>query len=171
LTPVKRAAPTGEDHAILRPGFEAVMASRKTLPANRTRGAAPLSPDGSGKAARLRAGLPDSETHFTEDELERLVEDVWQHGRVMSEADGSMWRQDACGAWMMREHFGRADSEFGWKIEKTAPEGDGVSGRLRPFHWRNAFDIANGRPHCAITADRSNLPAERQAGPPRNKRP
>jgi hypothetical protein len=127
----------------------------------------PLKPG--GKAMRMQAAMGDSETDFTQEELERIVEQVWQHGRVMPEADGSVWRQDACGAWMMREHFGRADSEFGWKIEKIAPAGEGKSGLLRPFNWRNDFDIANGRPHCGITADRTHVPAERIAGPPRNK--
>jgi hypothetical protein len=48
-----------------------------------------------------------------------LVEAVWAHGRTMPEADAAHWRQDACGAWMRREHFGREDSEFGWKMERV----------------------------------------------------
>jgi len=123
------------------------------------------------KAAASRPLAGDSETHFTPAEMERIVAEVWQHGRVMPEADGSMWRQDPCGAWMMREQFGHEDSEFGWKIERVAPDGEGDTGLLRPFHWRNHFDIGNGRAHCAITADREHVPAEAQAGPPRNKRP
>jgi hypothetical protein len=50
----------------------------------------------------------------------------------LSFIDGSVsfWRpgaedwapaQDACGAWMRREHFGHEASEFGWKIERVAP--------------------------------------------------
>jgi hypothetical protein len=87
----------------------------------------------------------------------------------MPEADAATWRQDECGAWMLREHFGHEDSEFGWKIERVSIEAAGKGARLRPFHCRNEFDLANGRAHCAITADRTDVPAERQAGPPRNR--
>jgi len=113
----------------------------------------------------------DSETHFTAEELARLVAEVWEHGRVMPEADAATWRQDDCGAWILRDHFGDEESEFGWKIERVCLEGQGKGARLRPFHCRNSYDLANGRAHCGITADRTHVPAERQAAPPRNKRP
>lgn len=146
------------------------MPDRKSPPRHRLHAAYPAAPSkGRGKAASAPALRGDSETELTNEELARLVEAVWQHGRVMPEADGAYWRQDACGAWMMREHFGHEDSEFGWKIEKVAVDGRGDA--LRPFNSANHFDIANRRPHCAITADRSAVPAERQAGPPRNRRP
>jgi hypothetical protein len=137
------------------------MPDRKSSPA--------AGPKARGKAAHVHVLPGDSETTFTAKELERIVDAVWEHGRVMPDADAASWRQDACGAWMMREHFGDADSPFGWKIEKVVPGGPGD--RLRPFNCANRFDIADGRPHCGITADRSLVPAERQAGPPRNKRP
>ncbi len=94
-----------------------------------------------------------------------LVEAVWQHGRVMPEADPAQWRQDACGAWMRRGHYGH-DSDFGWKMERVAPGG---ADNLRPFHCRNAYDISTGKPHCRVSADRSNVPAEKYATPPRNR--
>jgi hypothetical protein len=28
---------------------------------------------------------------------------------------------------------------------------------LQPFHWNNDFDIANDKPHCRVTADRTGL--------------
>ena len=112
----------------------------------------------------------DSETRFTPEELARLVAEVWEHGRAMPEADAATWRQDDCGAWILRDHFGDEDSEFGWKIERVSLE-QGKHARLRPFHCRNSYDLANGRAHCGMTADRTHVPAERQAVPPRNKRP
>ena len=98
-----------------------------------------------------------------------LIEAAWALGRVMPEADGERWRQDACGAWMLREHFGREDSDFGWKLEKTFPGGEETADNVRPFHWRNSYDLANRRPHCRVSADRSNVPAEKYATPPRNR--
>jgi hypothetical protein len=96
---------------------------------------------------------------------------VWQHGGVMPDADPATWRQDACGAWMLREHFGHEASEFGWNIERVREGAPGDAGLLRPFNCRNGYDIANGRPVCNVTADRSNIPAGRSAAAPRNKAP
>jgi hypothetical protein len=51
---------------------------------------------------------------------EETIEGVWQHGRAMADADASVWRQDACGAWMRRDKFADNHSEFGRKIEKIS---------------------------------------------------
>jgi hypothetical protein len=98
-----------------------------------------------------------------------LIDAVWQRGRVVPEADEMHWRQDACGAWMRRDHFGRGDSEFGWKAEKISTGEAATADTMRPFNVHNHYDIANGRPHCRMTADRSNVPAEKYARPPRNR--
>jgi len=95
-----------------------------------------------------------------------LIDSVWERGRVMPEADPQVWRQDACGAWMKREHFEREDSDFGWKMESLS---SGDSGSLRPFNVRNHYDIGAGRAQCHATADRSKVPAEKYASPPRNR--
>jgi hypothetical protein len=97
-----------------------------------------------------------------------LIDAVWQHGRVMPEADPAQWRQDACGAWMRRDEYGR-EADFGWKLERFVPGGPESADSLRPFHWRNGYDISTGKPHCRLTADRANVPAEKYATPPRNR--
>jgi hypothetical protein len=98
-----------------------------------------------------------------------LIDAVWAHGRAMPEADPAHWRQDACGAWMRREHFGREDSEFGWKMERVSVDGKASAVNLRPFNIRNGYDVANGRVHRRLAADRSSVPAEKYARPPRNR--
>lgn len=98
-----------------------------------------------------------------------LIETVWLHGRVMPEADPEHWRQDGCGAWMRHEQFGREDTDFGWKIESVVPGGAQTADALRPFHWRNGYDLANGSLRRSVTADRSSVPAEKYASPPRNR--
>lgn len=100
---------------------------------------------------------------------EELAGIVWQSGRVMPEAEPSVWRQDACGAWMRRDQFGREGSEFGWRIENVSGGGPDIPENFRPFHWRNRFDAANNRPHCRVTADRSGVGPGEYAGPPRNR--
>lgn len=98
-----------------------------------------------------------------------LIDAVWQHGRVMPEADPEQWRQDACGAWMRREHFGRDDSDFGWKVQSVVPGGAETPETLRPFQWRNGYDVENGSLRRKVTADRSDIPAEKYGNPPRNR--
>jgi hypothetical protein len=98
-----------------------------------------------------------------------LIDAVWERGRAMTEADPEHWRQDSCGAWIRRDQYGREDSDFGWKIERISPGGEPSADNLRPFHWRNGYDVANHRPHCRVAADRSKLPAEKFALPPRNR--
>jgi hypothetical protein len=129
----------------------------------------------------------NSETHFTRAELEQLlslpthesdgartgvisslIDAAWEHGRVMPEADASIWRQDACGAWMRREQIGR-QTEFGWKIRSLSTSAEQTPDDLRPFQWRNDFEVASGHPHCAVTADHSSMPGEEQVRPPRNR--
>jgi len=127
----------------------------------------PLVPGGRPISSYALRG--DTETEFTPDELERIVDQVWEHGRVIPDADAAVWRQDACGAWMMREHFGRPDSEFGWKIEKVAPAPEHKTGLLRPFNWRNDHDAMSGRTQCGSTAEHAPSPVERPTGPPHNK--
>jgi hypothetical protein len=100
---------------------------------------------------------------------EEQIEQVWERGRVMPDADLSVWRQDACGAWMRRNHFGHENSEFGWKVENIAAGAPDSPENLRPFHCRNHFHAGNGKPHCHVTADRSGVPADQRAGPPRNR--
>jgi hypothetical protein len=70
---------------------------------------------------------------------------------------------------MRREQCGHEDAEFGWKLEKVSAGGPDSADNLRPFHRSNGYDVANGRAHCRLTADRANLPAEKYAMPPRNR--
>ena len=97
------------------------------------------------------------------------IEGAWEQGRTVAEADPAVWRQDACGAWIRRDQFGRDGSEFGWKIENVAAGGPAAMPVLRPFHCRNRFDPANRKPHCMIKADRASIPAGESAAPPRNR--
>jgi len=148
---------------------------------------APLSEKAALLGGRKTALRGNSETRFTRAELEQLVslstqdlgaerrglrseliEAAWEHGRVAPEADASIWRQDECGAWMRREQIGR-QTEFGWKIRSVSTRAEQTADDLRPFHWRNDFDIAGGEPRCSVTADHSGVPGEEQVRPPRNR--
>ena len=100
---------------------------------------------------------------------EETIRKVWQKGRAGGDRPGDTWRQDECGAWMRRSQYGEAGAEFGWKIERTSTGGGGEVEGLRPFHVANAYDIANGRPLCRMTADRTGLAADAHTQEPRNR--
>jgi hypothetical protein len=98
-----------------------------------------------------------------------LLDSVWEHGRAVLEADASIWRQDACGAWMRRDQLDHESAEFGWSIRNVSIGGADTPENLRPFHCRNVFDAASNRPHCRMTADRTGIAAGEYASPPRNR--
>lgn len=99
---------------------------------------------------------------------EKLVQPVWEKGRGIADRDSSQWRQDQCGAWLHREQYNNSNSEYGWKIVCVVPGSENNIEDLQPFHWNNNFDIANGRPHCQVTADRSDLAPGQHVDHPRN---
>ena len=115
--------------------------------------------------ARSASRTGNSHTEFTADEMDALVEAVWQQGRAVPGADPAMWRQDECGAWIHRGHVGHARSDFGWKIESVAAEGPAMAGLLRPYHWRNAYDRIHRRAVYSVNADAQQA-AARLAGLP-----
>ena len=94
---------------------------------------------------------------------------VWQHARAFTELSADLWRKDECGAWMRREHYGREDSEFGWRIVNISAGGPDAPENLRPLHHRNAYDPALQRAKCAVTADQTSLPATARVLEPRNR--
>ena len=101
---------------------------------------------------------------------ESIMQQVWDKGRAASEQDRDTWRRDQCGAWMRREHYGRTDSEFGWKIANISAGGPDSLANLQPFNCANAYDRANHRPHCQLVADLSGVPAPEVVLEPRNRK-
>jgi hypothetical protein len=100
---------------------------------------------------------------------DELIRKVWRRGRASGERTDDEWRQDECGAWMRRSQYGETNGEFGWKIERTSPGSASEPDNLRPFHVRNAYDIANQRAHCHVTADRTGLGATAHTEELRNR--
>lgn len=100
----------------------------------------------------------------------QTVERVWEKGRVIPEQDPAAWRKDECGAWMRREHYGREDSEHGWKIENVSPGDAEARENLRPFHCKNSYDPGAGGAKCRVTADQKGVDAhEHLVSSPRNR--
>lgn len=98
---------------------------------------------------------------------ENMVQAVWEKGRGMLEQDISEWRKDQCGAWLYRQHY-NTKSEHGWKIVNVKPGSPDHVENLQPFHWENDFDIANNKPRCRVTADRTGLAPTQSIDTPHN---
>jgi hypothetical protein len=100
---------------------------------------------------------------------EAMVQAVWETARAVLDRDGAVWRKDACGAWLRREHYGNQTSEYGWKIELTAPGTPDDVTRLGPFHRKNSFDPNTGEARCQVTADRDAIQPTAHIDTPHNR--
>ena len=99
---------------------------------------------------------------------DKLVQFVWEHGRVEPEFDAAEWRIDECGAWLQRRHYRDEASEFGWKVLDVVADRKDDPVTLRPFHVRNSYDVEHGRPICHVHADRRGVAAGTRVDEPRN---
>lgn len=99
---------------------------------------------------------------------EEVIQAVWEKGRALPDLDPNEWRQDQCGAWMYREHYGNLNSEFGWKTLNVVPGGKEEPENLRPFHCQNSFDLEHRRPLCRVSADTSYIAPGQTVSQPRN---
>jgi len=100
---------------------------------------------------------------------DEVVQQVWERARASADQDAAVWRQDQCGAWMRREHYGRDNSEFGWKVESTTAGGPETTGNLGAFNMANSFDRAQGRARCRMVSDRADQHPWEHASGPRNR--
>lgn len=96
------------------------------------------------------------------------IKKTWEKGRANSDLDSSEWRQDQCGAWMLRDKYGYANSEYGWEIRSIKP-GDFSEENLRPFHYENVVNLNQSRVQCHVTADRKGIFPTTHINQPHNK--
>lgn len=99
---------------------------------------------------------------------DKLVQIVWEHGRVVPQFDAAEWRQDECGAWLQRRHYRDDMSEFGWRILDVVADRNDDPDTLRPFHVRNSYDVEHSRPVCHVHADRRDVAPGTRMEEPRN---
>ena len=52
------------------------------------------------------------------------IEDVWSQGLIIEGWNPDIVRQDAAGAWILREKYGDHDSIFGWDIDHIYPQNE-----------------------------------------------
>ena len=88
---------------------------------------------------------------FSEEEQQQ----VWEKGQVVQPNDPSVWRKDACGAWIKRSMYGDRSSQtnYGWEIDHIDPNGGDDISNLRPLQWYNNVTKSDGKLTCPITAE------------------
>ena len=87
---------------------------------------------------------------------DKIIQAVWEKGRVIPGYDPSKYRKDQCGAWITRSKYGNRKSEYGWEIDHITPKSEGGSDslyNLRPLEWKNNIATSNGRLTCVVKAN------------------
>ena len=78
---------------------------------------------------------------------------AWNKARKIEGYDESMFRQDACGAWIMWSHYGNRESSFGWEIDHILPKSKGGTDNddnLRALQHQN--NVSKGDDYPSYTA-------------------
>ncbi len=99
------------------------------------------------------------------------IEDVWSQGLIIEGWNPDIVRQDAAGAWILREKYGDHDSIFGWDIDHIYPQNELeklnvpqelINNRinLRPMNWKNNISKSNDYPEYRSvlkSSDKTNV--------------
>ena len=84
---------------------------------------------------------------------EALIDQVWHKGRIINGHCPGSYREDICGALMIREMYGQTNSKYGWVvdlIDDSIPDIDSID-NLRPLQWENKKGKVNGEVVCIVT--------------------
>ena len=53
---------------------------------------------------------------------DNLLNRIWEKAQRVEGYDPARFRKDACGAWIIREHYGDKESPFGWEVDHIYPD-------------------------------------------------
>lgn len=102
------------------------------------------------------------QSEFSKEILDR----IWEKAARIKGLDDRLYRQDACGALVMRNKYGMTNP-FGWVVDRIFPKESGGDERLvnlRVMHYLNSASKADDYPSymAAVKWDgKENVPAER----------
>jgi hypothetical protein len=87
---------------------------------------------------------------------EKEIQEVWSKGVIVPNYNSSVWRKDACNAWIKRTEYGNRDSIYGWEIDHIIPKSKGGAESLdnkRPLQWKNNVGKQDDRLVCVVTSN------------------
>ena len=90
--------------------------------------------------------------------LEELKRIAWEHAFPVKDIDDTVFRKDACGAWMRWDKYGNQASEMGWEIDHIFPVslgGTDVKDNIRALQHQNNASKGNDYPtyEACMTSD------------------
>ena len=71
---------------------------------------------------------------------DEVINAVWEKASKVDHFDPKQFRKDACGAWIIRSHYGLRTSIYGWEVDHVYPQslgGDDNDNNLRAMQWEN----------------------------------
>ncbi len=70
---------------------------------------------------------------------ESIVNQIWERATRVDGFDPAQFRKDACGAWIIRNHYS-LQTPYGWEVDHVYPQslgGDDTLDNLRAMQWEN----------------------------------
>ncbi|MFN4233858.1 MAG: HNH endonuclease domain-containing protein [Bacteroidia bacterium] len=99
---------------------------------------------------------------------ETQIQTAWDRATSVANYDPTKYKQDPCGAWIQRDHYGNPDHVFGWEIDHAYPVskgGDDSPQNIRAMHCKNNRSKADDYPYytCAIISmDNTNIESSKE---------
>lgn len=85
---------------------------------------------------------------------ENVINRVWERARKVDNFSPDQFRKDACGAWIIRNHYGQRNSIYGWEIDHVYPQalgGGDEEVNLRAMQWENNLAKGDDYPDYKVT--------------------
>lgn len=112
-----------------------------------------------------------------------LIDRIWERAFPVQGYDSAHYRQDACGAWIIKEKYGDRNSIYGWEIDHIFPQKkleerkvlqDEIDDEqnLRALNWRNNESKGDDYPvyHARVVArEGHNVEEDREMSISENK--
>lgn len=65
---------------------------------------------------------------------DEIINSAWERAAVVDNYDPNQFRKDACGAWIIRNHYGNQSSIYGWEVDHVYPQS--LGGDDNPINLR-----------------------------------
>ena len=102
------------------------------------------------KNPEIKYAGKDNDMALTEEQKKKTA---WERARKIEGYDAAMFRQDACGAWIIWDQYGNRENSYGWEIDHILPISKGgrdIADNLRALQHQN--NASKGDDYPSYTA-------------------
>ena len=81
------------------------------------------------------------------------INEAWGNATIVDGFDPAQFRKDACGAWIIRNHYGLRTSMYGWEVDHVYPlsmGGGDDKENLRAMQWENNLSKGDDYPNYKV---------------------